>query len=252
MLQLTNIQKAYDDYKVLNGINLTVNDGEVVALIGPSGTGKTTLLRTINFLDPADQGQIQMGDQTVDVNDASKKDILAIRRKTAMVFQNYGLFKNKTALENVTEGLIVVHGMNKDEAEVIGKEALEQVGMVEKQDAYPSELSGGQQQRIGIARSVALKPEIMLLDEPTSSLDPERSAELLKILQAIAKTGVTMIIATHEMDFAKYVSSKVVFMEAGQIVEEGTPHQIFNDAQNERTKNFVNKIENPFNLEENE
>jgi ABC-type polar amino acid transport system ATPase subunit len=252
MLQLTNIQKAYDDYKVLNGINLTVNDGEVVALIGPSGTGKTTLLRTINFLDPANQGQIQMDDHTVDVTNASKQEILDIRRKTAMVFQNYGLFKNKTALENVTEGLVVVQGKGKDEAEKLAKEALEQVGMLDKQDSYPSELSGGQQQRIGIARSVALKPEIMLLDEPTSSLDPERSAELLKILQEIAKSGVTMIIATHEMDFAKFVSSKVVFMEAGQIVEEGTPEQIFNDAQNERTRNFVNKIENPFNLEENE
>ncbi|MEY8371587.1 amino acid ABC transporter ATP-binding protein [Aerococcaceae bacterium 50-4] len=252
MLQLTNIQKAYENNKVLNGINLTVNDGEVVALIGPSGTGKTTLLRTINFLDPADQGQIKMDDHSVDVTNASKKDILDIRRKTAMVFQNYGLFKNKTALENVTEGLIVVQGMDKAEADKIGKEALAQVGMLEKQDAYPSELSGGQQQRIGIARSVALKPEIMLLDEPTSSLDPERSAELLKILQEIAKSGVTMIIATHEMDFAKYVSSKVVFMEAGQVVEEGTPQQIFNDAKNERTKHFVNKIENPFNLEENE
>lgn len=252
MLQLTNIQKAYDDYKVLNGINLTVNDGEVVALIGPSGTGKTTLLRTINFLDPANQGQIQMDDHTVDVTNASKQEILDIRRKTAMVFQNYGLFKNKTALENVTEGLVVVQGKGKDEAEKLAKEALEQVGMLDKQDSYPSELSGGQQQRIGIARSVALKPEIMLLDEPTSSLDPERSAELLKILQAIAKSGVTMIIATHEMDFAKFVSSKVVFMEAGQIVEEGTPEQIFNDAQNGRTRNFVNKIENPFNLEENE
>lgn len=252
MLQLTNIQKAYDDYKVLNGINLTVNDGEVVALIGPSGTGKTTLLRTINFLDPADQGQIQMDDHAVDVTNASKQDILNIRRKTAMVFQNYGLFKNKTALENVTEGLVVVQGKDKDEAEKLAKEALEKVGMLDKQDSYPSELSGGQQQRIGIARSVALKPEIMLLDEPTSSLDPERSAELLKILQEIAKSGVTMIIATHEMDFAKFVSSKVVFMEAGQIVEEGTPEQIFNNAQNERTRNFVNKIENPFNLEENE
>lgn len=251
MLQLTNIQKAYDDYKVLNGINLTVNDGEVVALIGPSGTGKTTLLRTINFLDPADQGQIKIGDHTVDVNNVSKNDILNIRRKTAMVFQNYGLFKNKTALENVTEGLIVVQGMDSDEAIALGKESLEKVGMLEKQDAYPSELSGGQQQRIGIARSVALKPEIMLLDEPTSSLDPERSAELLKILQEISKSGVTMIIATHEMDFAKYVSSKVVFMEGGQIVEEGAPQQIFHEAQNERTKNFVNKIENPFNLEEN-
>ncbi len=251
MLQLTNIQKAYDDYKVLNGINLTVNDGEVVALIGPSGTGKTTLLRTINFLDPADQGQIQMDDHAVDVTNASKQDILNIRRKTAMVFQNYGLFKNKTALENVTEGLVVVQGKDKDEAEKLAKEALEKVGMLDKQDSYPSELSGGQQQRIGIARSVALKPDIMLLDEPTSSLDPERSAELLKILQEIAKSGVTMIIATHEMDFAKFVSSKVVFMEAGQIVEEGTPEQIFNGAQNERTRHFVNKIENPFNLEEN-
>ncbi|KAA9291840.1 amino acid ABC transporter ATP-binding protein [Aerococcus urinae] len=246
MLRLENIHKTFADKEVLKGIDLTVNDGEVVAIIGPSGTGKTTLLRTINFLDPADRGNIQLNDLTVAADQATKQEITEIRRRTAMVFQNYSLFKNKTVLENVTEGLITVQGKSAESAEKIAKVELDQVGMLDHLDKYPSQLSGGQAQRVGIARAVALKPEILLLDEPTSSLDPERSAELLKILQEIARTGVTMLITTHEMDFAKYVSSQVVFMENGEIVESGSPQQIFSAAKEVRTRDFVNKIQHPF------
>lgn len=246
MLRLENIHKTFADKEVLKGIDLTVNDGEVVAIIGPSGTGKTTLLRTINFLDPADRGNIQLNDLTVAADQATKQEITEIRRRTAMVFQNYSLFKNKTVLENVTEGLITVQGKSAESAEKNAKVELDQVGMLDHLDKYPSQLSGGQAQRVGIARAVALKPEILLLDEPTSSLDPERSAELLKILQEIARTGVTMLITTHEMDFAKYVSSQVVFMENGEIVESGSPQQIFSAAKEVRTRDFVNKIQHPF------
>lgn len=246
MLEVKGIEKTFGQNKVLKGIDLTVNQGDVVALIGPSGTGKTTLLRAINFLERADKGQITVDGLTVECQSATEKEIIELRRKTAMVFQNYNLFRNKTILENVTEGLTIVQGKSKAEAEAIAREQIELVGMSDKLDAYPMQLSGGQQQRIGIARAMALNPHVMLLDEPTSSLDPERSAEILKVLQAVAKTGMTMVIATHEMNFAKYVSNHVVFMENGSIVEQGKPEQIFTNPKEDRTRKFVQELENPF------
>lgn len=246
MINLKGIEKSFDGNKVLKGIDLEIKSGEVVALIGPSGTGKTTLLRTINFLEKADKGTITIDDLTIDNEQASEKDIIQMRRQTAMVFQNYNLFRNKTVLENVMEGLVIVQKKSKEEAEQIARKEIERVGLLDKADQYPVELSGGQQQRIGIARAMALQPKVMLLDEPTSSLDPERSLEVLKVLQKVTKTGMTMVIATHEMDFAKYVSNHVVFMENGHIVEEGTPEQIFEHPTEERTRQFVQELENPF------
>lgn len=246
MINLKGIEKSFDGNKVLKGINLDIKAGEVVALIGPSGTGKTTLLRTINFLEQADKGTITIDELTIDNEQATEKDIIEMRRQTAMVFQNYNLFRNKTVLENVMEGLVIVQKKSKEEAEKIARQEIDRVGMLDKVDQYPVELSGGQQQRIGIARAMALHPKVMLLDEPTSSLDPERSMEVLKVLQKVAKTGMTMIIATHEMDFAKYVSNHVVFMENGNIVEEGSPEQIFEHPTEDRTRQFVQELENPF------
>lgn len=246
MINLKGIEKSFDGNKVLKGIDLEIKSGEVVALIGPSGTGKTTLLRTINFLEKADKGSITIDDLTIDNENASEKEMIQMRRQTSMVFQNYNLFRNKTILENVMEGLVIVQKKSKEEAEQIARREIERVGMIDKVDQYPVELSGGQQQRIGIARAMALQPKVMLLDEPTSSLDPERSMEVLKVLQKVAKTGMTMVIATHEMDFAKYVSNHVVFMENGHIIEEGAPEQIFEHPQEERTRQFVQDLENPF------
>ncbi|MBG9983596.1 amino acid ABC transporter ATP-binding protein [Aerococcaceae bacterium DSM 111022] len=247
MIELRGIKKSFGSNLVLNSIDLDVEPGEVVSLIGPSGTGKTTLLRTINFLDPADKGTISIDDLTLDYENATESEIINLRRKTAMVFQNYSLFKNKTILENVTEGLIIVQNKSQSEAEAIAKEEIDKVGLGDKLNDYPYQLSGGQQQRIGIARALALKPRVLLLDEPTSSLDPERSAEILKILQnvALSSSDMSMLITTHEMNFAKHVSNKVVFMEKGEIVEQGTPDQLFNHAQQERTRNFIQELENP-------
>ena len=242
LIELANIEKSFGYKKILKGINLSVDEGDVVALIGPSETGKTTLLRTINFLEKADKGTIQIADQVLDVNQAKESEIIDLRRKTAMVFQNYSLFKNKTLLENVMEGLVIVQGIDKSEAESIAKAEIERVGLGHKLDAYPKEISGGQQQRIGIARALALKPQVLLLDEPTSSLDPETSVEVLKILKEVAKSGITMIIATHEMAFAENVSNRVVFMEDGYIIEDGSPDQIFNHAHEQRTIDFVQEI----------
>ncbi|MDO5456996.1 MAG: amino acid ABC transporter ATP-binding protein [Atopococcus tabaci] len=249
MLQLDHIYKSYGDHHVLKDINLHVDQGDVVSLIGPSGTGKTTLLRTINYLEPADKGTITINGISVNTEKAKQSDIIKLRRQTAMVFQNYSLFRNKTVLENVTEGLTIVQGKSKEEAEEIAIREISRVGMADNVDKYPYQLSGGQQQRIGIARAMALNPSVILLDEPTSSLDPERSAEVMRILQNLAELGTTMLITTHEMEFAKHVSNKVVFMENGHIVEEGSPDQIFQNPVEERTRQFVRKLEKPLNVD---
>ena len=242
MIQVTNVHKAFGKNQVLKGVSLTVEQGDVIVILGPSGSGKTTLLRTINFLDKADEGELTIGGKTVHLKNATKKEILEVRRKTAFVFQNHNLFNNKTALENVTEGLIVARKVPKAEAERRGKEALDKVGLSERYDYYPSQLSGGQQQRVGIARAIVLNPEVIMFDEPTSALDPELVGETLKIIKKIAQEGITMIVVTHEMSFASDVANKVVFMNGGVIVEEGTPEEIFTHPKEERTRQFLKRI----------
>lgn len=242
MIKMANITKAFGKHEVLKGIDLTVKKGEVVCILGPSGSGKTTLLRCINYLEKPNQGEVTIGDFTINCKRPSKQDIHTLRKKTAMVFQHYNLFKHKTVLENVMEGLVIVQKQSKETARQTSIQMLEKVGLGSKLDAYPSQLSGGQQQRVGIARALALNPEVILFDEPTSALDPELVGEVLEVIQKIAKEGITMIVVTHEMGFAREVSNHVVFMDQGVIVEEGRPQDIFSDAKEERTRQFLKRI----------
>ena len=242
MLEITNVHKAFGRNKVLKGIDLTVEKGDVVAIVGPSGSGKTTFLRCINFLERADSGNIKIGEIDTSFKKATHKDILAVRRKTAFVFQNYNLFRNKTALENVTEGLITARKVSKNEAVEIAKKQLDKVGLSEKYNSYPSQLSGGQQQRVGIARAVAVNPDVILFDEPTSSLDPELVGEVLRVIKTLAKSGVTMIVVTHEMSFARDIASKVIFMDEGIILAQGTSKDIFVDCKEKRIQQFLQRF----------
>jgi L-cystine transport system ATP-binding protein len=242
MIQLKNIHKSFGKNKIIKGIDLTVSKGEVVVILGPSGSGKTTLLRCINFLEHADEGEVTIDNFTVNCKHCSKKDIQTLRMKTAMVFQQFNLFKNKTALENVIESLIVVKKMSKDTAVQKGMELLTRVGLADKVSSYPSELSGGQQQRVGIARALAINPEVMLFDEPTSALDPELKGEVLAAIKKVAQEGITMIIVTHEVRFAYDTASRVVFMDNGVIVEQGLPADIIFHPKEERTKQFMGNI----------
>lgn len=243
MIEISNVSKRFGGNEVLKDVNLTLDKGDVVAILGPSGSGKTTFLRSLNFLERADTGTLTLGDKTYDLHNASKKQIREVRLNTAFVFQHYNLFANLTALRNVTEGLVVGRGIPKDEAERIAKEALDKVGLQDRYDYYPSQLSGGQQQRVSIARAIAVNPEVILFDEPTSALDPELIGGVLSVMRGLAEGGVTMIVVTHEMRFARDVASKVVFMEHGVVVEEGTPEQIFEHAQQARTREFLQQID---------
>ena len=242
MIKIENVQKSFGHLKVLQDVSLTVDDGSVVVILGPSGSGKTTLLRSINFLERADKGTLTIGNTVVDLHNAKKKEVLDIRRKTSMVFQNYNLFANKTALENVMEGLVTARNYPKDFALEIAESALKKVGLLDRKDYYPSQLSGGQQQRVGIARAIAPNPDVILFDEPTSALDPELVGETLSLIKEIAKEGHTMIVVTHEMSFAEDVADKVVFMDDGYVLEEGTPDKIFYKPEHERTKQFLSRI----------
>ena len=242
MLKVTNIRKAFKDNEVLKGVDIEVNKGDVVTILGPSGSGKTTLLRCINFLEQADGGQLDFDEQHIDYAKVTGKEIKAIRHKTAFVFQNYNLFNNKTALENVTEGLIYGRGVEKKKAIEIAKKALDRVGLSERYDYYPSQLSGGQQQRVGIARAIAVEPEIILMDEPTSALDPELIGEVLGVIKSLAEEGKTMVIVTHEMQFAKEISTNVIFMDGGKIVEQGPASKIFTNPDELRTRRFLRRV----------
>lgn len=234
--------KPTSSLDVLRGVDLTVEKGDVVAILGPSGSGKTTLLRCLNFLETADAGKLTFDGETFDLAHADRASIARLRRKTAFVFQNYNLFRNKTALQNVTEGLIVARKMPKAEADAVGMKMLEKVGLADRADYYPRQLSGGQQQRVAIARAMCTKQPIILFDEPTSALDPEMIQEVLDVMIELAHENITMICVTHEMNFAKQVADRVIFMDDGQILEEGTPEHFFTNPQNPRCKDFLNKI----------
>lgn len=242
MLEVSHIKKSFGKTNVLKDVSLQVNKGDVIVILGPSGSGKTTFLRSLVFLEKADGGTLSFGDKTLDLHRAKQNEISWVRKHTAFVFQGYNLFANKTALENVMLGLTVGRGMKKEEAKRIALEALEEVGLADRADYYPSQLSGGQQQRVGIARALAVKPEVIFFDEPTSALDPELVGGVLKVMKKLAKEGVTMVVVTHEMKFAREAASKVVFMKDGVVVEEGTPEAIFTNPQKAETRKFLRRI----------
>jgi len=239
MLQIRNLRKSFGDLQVLKSIDLDVNKGDVVAILGPSGSGKTTMLRCLNFLEKSDGGTMLFDDQHVDLARVTHAEANALRRRTGFVFQSYNLFANKTALQNVTEGLIIARKMPRRRAEEIARAALVKVGMDDRADYYPSQLSGGQQQRVAIARAMAADPEIIYFDEPTSALDPELTGEVLAVMRSLAGEGRTMLVVTHEMDFARHAANRVVFMEQGVIVEQNTAEAFFNDPQQPRTQEFL-------------
>lgn len=243
LLEIKDIHKSFGDLHVLNGIDLTVHKGDVIAILGPSGSGKTTLLRCMNYLETADAGTMVFKDQSYDLSNTSKKDVADIRKHTGFVFQDYNLFANKTALQNVTLGLTVARNVSQDQANAIGMQMLEKVGMKDRATYYPSQLSGGQQQRVAIARALATNPDIIYFDEPTSALDPELIQEVLSVMKTLANEGMTMVVVTHEMAFAKNVSSHVILMEKGKIVEEGSSKNFFENPKQERTKEFLRKEE---------
>lgn len=243
MIKVEHLSKSFNGVLVFENLNFQAKKGEVVSIIGPSGTGKSTFLRCINFLETPDKGTIEIDGLKVDAEQFTEKSAKAIRLKTSMVFQNYSLFKNKTALENIMIPLVLVRKMENNEAKKLALEYLQQVDLLEKKDAYPSRLSGGQQQRIGIARAMAVNPKVMLLDEPTSSLDPELVGGVLEILKNVTnKHSYTTLVVTHEMNFARDVSDRVIFMDKGNIVEEGPPEEIFTNPKNSRTREFLRNL----------
>lgn len=241
MIELHGIYKSFRDTQVLKGVDLVVEEGQTVALIGASGSGKSTLLRCINLLEKPDRGTISIGDFKFDAQNINGRVKNEARKRTAMVFQGFGLFENKTALENVTEALKVVQKKSKEEADEIGRHYLDKVGLLDKSNNYPRTLSGGQKQRIAIARALAMNPKIILFDEPTSALDPELVQEVLRVIKQVSEEKVTMLIVTHEMDFARDVADKIAFMESGEILESAPPEEFFTNPKNERTKQFLDR-----------
>lgn len=243
LIEIEHLSKSFPGgTEVLKDISLEIHKGDIVAIIGPSGTGKSTLLRCLNYLTVPSEGKIRIGECTVDAKSHTKEEVYALRRKSSMVFQQFNLFKNKTALENVMEALTKVQKMPKADAEEISKHLLEQVGMGDRMDFYPSKLSGGQQQRVGIARALAVNPEVILFDEPTSALDPEWVKEVLATIQEVAKEGRTMLIVTHEISFARQVANRILFMEEGKIQVDAPPEEFFSDTKQERLQQFLSFV----------
>ena len=243
MIRYENVHKVFGTVDVLKGISFEIPTGKVVCILGPSGSGKTTLLRCTNYLETPTQGIITVGDKTIDALHHTKKDVQDIRKHSTMVFQNYNLFRNKSALENVMAGLTIVQKKDKKEARDIAEHYLNVVGMGNRMSYYPSQLSGGQQQRVGIARALALQPHAILFDEPTAALDPELVGEVLSTMKTVAQTGITMAVVTHEMGCAREVADRVVFMDGGIVVEEGNPQEVFDHPQNPRTKQFLRAVD---------
>ena len=246
MIEVKDLHKSFGDNEVLKGINFKINDGDVIAILGSSGGGKTTILRCINFLTESDNGTLVFDYKEYDLANMKKSDIANLRMKTGFVFQNYNLFLNKTALENVMEGLVTVRKMDKKIAREIAVDALEKVGLGDKLDYYPISLSGGQQQRISIARALAYKPEVIYFDEPTSSLDPELTNEVLGVMKDLAREKVTMVVVTHEMAFARNVSNRIIFLDKGEVICDSDTDSFFNNQKNERIKRFINNVEGDF------
>lgn len=238
MIYISELSKTFSGQKVLNNLSLEIQKGEVVALIGSSGAGKSTFLRSLNYLEAPDSGRIKIDDFEVDFEHISQDQILTLRRKLAMVFQQFNLFGRKTALDNVKEGLIVVKGLSDQEATKIAREELAKVGLSDRENHYPRHLSGGQKQRVALARALAMKPEVLLLDEPTSALDPELVGEVEKSIANAAKSGQTMVLVSHDMSFVAQVADKVLFLDKGRIIESGTPEEIMQHPKEERTKEF--------------
>ncbi|MFC5632062.1 MULTISPECIES: amino acid ABC transporter ATP-binding protein [Streptococcus] len=238
MITISNLSKEFSGQKVLDNLNLTIKKGEVIALVGASGAGKSTFLRSMNYLEQANSGTLAIDDFKVDFTSIKKEDVLKLRRKLAMVFQQFNLFERRTALDNVKEGLKVVKKLSDDEATAIAKEELAKVGLSDRENHYPRHLSGGQKQRVALARALAMKPDVLLLDEPTSALDPELVGEVEKAIEVAAQSGQTMVLVSHDMAFVYEVADRVLFLEKGKILEEGTPDDVFNHPREERTKEF--------------
>lgn len=241
MIKIKNLEKTYGDLKVLKGISTDIKEGEVISIIGPSGSGKSTFLRCINRLEEPTNGEIDIEGENIV---SPKVDINKIREKVGMVFQHFNLFPHKTVLENITIGPIKLKKTSQEEAEKIAISLLDKVGLADKKDVYPNKLSGGQKQRVAIARALAMNPKIILFDEPTSALDPEMIGEVLEVMKDLAREGMTMIVVTHEMGFARTVANRVFFMDQGIILEDGSPKEIFENPKEERTKEFLDKVLN--------